>query len=45
MKAIVAVIYANFTTSIVDDTGVEQELVYTAAPEVKRLMIRFVKAE
>ncbi|KAI9658917.1 MAG: hypothetical protein M1821_001877 [Bathelium mastoideum] len=45
MKAIVAAIYTNFTTSIADDTGIEQEQSYTARPKARRLMIRFATVD
>ncbi|EWY95486.1 hypothetical protein FOYG_04519 [Fusarium oxysporum NRRL 32931] len=41
MKFILAFIYANFETSIVDDEGIEQEDAYTARPIGEKLVIRF----
>ncbi|KAF4956510.1 hypothetical protein FGADI_3789 [Fusarium gaditjirri] len=41
MKFILAFIYANFETSIVDDEGIEQEDAYTARPVGEKLVIRF----
>ena len=41
MKLITAAIYSNFTTHIVDDTGIEQVDAYTAGPKSNRLMLRF----
>jgi hypothetical protein len=41
MKFILAFIYANFETSIVDDDGIEQEDAYTARPIGEKLVIRF----
>ncbi|OCK82314.1 cytochrome P450 monooxygenase-like protein [Lepidopterella palustris CBS 459.81] len=40
MKYIVAAIYSNFATSIVDDSGIEQEDAYTAPPKSDKLMIQ-----
>lgn len=40
MKYIVAAIYSNYTTTIVDDTGIEQVDAYTAPPKNDRLIIR-----
>lgn len=41
MKLIIAAIYTNFTTHIVDDAGIEQEDAYTAGPRENKLMLRF----
>jgi hypothetical protein len=43
MKYIVATLYSNYTTSIVDDTGIEQSDSYTAPPKSDKLMIRLDK--
>jgi hypothetical protein len=43
MKYIVAALYSNYTTSIVDDTGIEQSDSYTAPPKSDKLMIRLEK--
>lgn len=40
MKFIVAALYSNYSTTIVDDTGIEQTDAYTAPPRSNRLMIR-----
>jgi hypothetical protein len=40
MKYIVATLYSNYSTSIVDDTGIEQSDSYTAPPKSDKLMIR-----
>lgn len=40
MKYIVATIYSNYTTTIVDDTGIEQVDAYTAPPKNDKLIIR-----
>ncbi|KAI9707950.1 MAG: hypothetical protein M1820_004369 [Bogoriella megaspora] len=45
MKAIVAAIYSNFSTSIVDDEGIEQEMAYTARPKRQRLILEFVPVD
>ena len=39
MKYVIAAIYTNFTTEIVDDEGIEQEDGYTARPRSGRLVI------
>ena len=45
MKLIITAIYTNFSTHIVDDTGIEQEDAYTAGPKGNKLMLRFERAE
>jgi hypothetical protein len=40
MKYIIAALYSNFSTSIVDDTGIEQTDAYTAPPISDKLLIR-----
>jgi hypothetical protein len=40
MKYIVAALYSTYSTSIVDDTGIEQSDSYTAPPKSDKLMIR-----
>ncbi|PFH57096.1 hypothetical protein XA68_15514 [Ophiocordyceps unilateralis] len=40
MKQIVALIYSNFRTSIVDDSGMEQTDAYSARPKGDRLMLK-----
>ncbi|KAL9103110.1 MAG: hypothetical protein Q9163_001821 [Psora crenata] len=41
MKLITLAIYSNFTTHIVDDSGIEQVDAYIAGPKSHRLMLRF----
>ncbi|KAM0668554.1 hypothetical protein ACQRIU_002116 [Beauveria bassiana] len=41
MKLVLAVIYANFTTSIVNDNGIEQTDGYSARPKADQLFLRF----
>ncbi|KAI9838354.1 MAG: hypothetical protein M1819_005622 [Sarea resinae] len=41
MKLIVASIYSNFTTTISDDSGIEQADAYTAGPVGGKLMIKY----
>lgn len=45
MKLIIAAIYTNFTTYVVDDEGIEQIDAYTAPPRANRLMLRFEKVQ
>jgi hypothetical protein len=41
MKYVVASIYSNFTTHIVDDEGMDQTDGYTARPAREALYLRF----
>lgn len=43
MKYIVTALYSNYSTSIVDDEGIEQVDSYTAPPKSDKLMIRLEK--
>jgi len=45
MKYIVAALYSNYSTTIVDDTGIEQMDSYTAPPKSDKLMVRLAKVE
>ena len=40
MKYILAALYSNYTTTIMDDSGIEQTDSYTAPPKSDKLMIR-----
>ncbi|MCJ1265282.1 hypothetical protein MMC22_005157 [Lobaria immixta] len=41
MKFVVAAVYSNYTTHIVDDAGIEQQDAYTAMPRGKKLLLSF----
>lgn len=41
IKLVVAAIYTNFTTSIIDDEGIEQEDNYIAPPKGRKLILQF----
>ncbi|KAF1969589.1 cytochrome P450 monooxygenase-like protein [Bimuria novae-zelandiae CBS 107.79] len=43
MKYILAALYSNYTTAIVDDNGIEQSDAYTAPPQSDKLLIRLQK--
>jgi hypothetical protein len=45
MKYIIAALYSNFSTSIVDDTGIEQIDSYTAPPKNDKLMVKLKRTE
>lgn len=40
MKFIIAALYTNFTTLIVDDEGIEQMDIYTAPPSGGQLIVK-----
>ena len=44
MKLLLAAIYTNYRTSIVDDTGIEMLDTYTSGPVGNQLTLRFEKA-
>ncbi|KAL8777931.1 MAG: hypothetical protein Q9213_007644 [Squamulea squamosa] len=44
LKYVMAAVYTNFTTSIVDDTGIEQADAYTAGPIGNQLTLKFARA-
>ena len=43
MKYIITALYSNYSTTIVDDTDIEQSDSYTAPPKSDKLMIRLQK--
>ena len=45
MKYIVAALYSNYSTTIIDDTGIEQSDSYTAPPKGDKLLLRLDKLE
>ena len=45
MKYIVAALYSNYTTAIVEDTGIEQSDAYTAPPKNSGLLIRLQRLD
>ncbi|KAL6707744.1 hypothetical protein ACN47E_003865 [Coniothyrium glycines] len=45
MKYIIAALYSNYSTVVVDDTGIEQTDAYTAPPKSDRLIIGLRKLE
>jgi hypothetical protein len=44
MKLVIAAIYTNYTTHIVDDTGIEQVEAFIAGPRSNQLILRFERA-
>jgi hypothetical protein len=45
MKLVVAAIYSNFRTSIVNDDGIEEIDAYTIRPTSNQLVLRFTRIE
>ncbi|MCJ1379685.1 hypothetical protein MMC17_002787 [Xylographa soralifera] len=45
MKFLLAAIYTNYTTSVVDDERMEQEDAYTAGPVGNKLVLKFARVE
>ncbi|KAF2020745.1 cytochrome P450 [Aaosphaeria arxii CBS 175.79] len=43
MKYIIAALYSNYTTIIVDDTGIEQSDSYTAPPKSDKFLVKLVE--
>lgn len=44
MKLIIAAIYTNYATEIVDDEGIEQADTYISRPIANKLILRFKHA-
>lgn len=44
MKLVLAAVYSNYTTHIVDDAGIEQQDAYTALPRGIKLLLSFQRA-
>ena len=44
MKLLVAVIYSNFTTTVIDDDGIEAIDAYTVRPTSNKLVLKFERA-
>lgn len=45
MKYIIAALYSNYGTVIVDDTDIEQSDAYTAPPKSEKLMIQLTRLD
>jgi hypothetical protein len=47
IKLVIAVVYTNYTTSILDDEGIEQDHAFISLPKGRKLMLKLspVKAE
>ncbi|KAI2753712.1 hypothetical protein DTO006G1_8845 [Penicillium roqueforti] len=42
IKLVMAAVYSNYTTSIVDDEGIEQDHAFISLPRGRKLMLRFI---
>ncbi|KAL5360564.1 cytochrome P450 [Aspergillus floccosus] len=45
IKLVIAAVYANYTTSIVDDEGIEQDHAFISLPKGRKLMLKLRKVE
>lgn len=45
IKLVLAAIYTNYTTKVIDDEGIEQDDGYTVGPVGNKLILRFEKVE
>ncbi|KAI4240465.1 MAG: hypothetical protein LQ352_007632 [Teloschistes flavicans] len=45
VKYVTAAVYSNFSSSIIDDSGMEQEDSYTAGPEGEELTLKFTRIQ
>lgn len=43
LKLVIATIYTNYTTEIVDDEGIEQTDTFVAGPVGEKLILRFTR--
>ena len=42
IKLVMAAVYSNYTTVVVDDEGIEQDFAFIALPRGRKLMLRFI---
>lgn len=45
IKLVIAAIYTNYTTKVIDDEGIEQDDGYTVGPVGNKLILRFEKLD
>ena len=45
MKLVIAAVYTNYTTRVVDDARIEQQDAYTAMPRGMKLLLSFQRVE
>jgi hypothetical protein len=42
IKLVMAAVYSNYTTSIVDDDGIEPDYAFISLPRGRKLMLKFI---
>lgn len=45
IKLVMAAVYSNYTTSIVDDEGIEQDYAFISLPRGRKLMLKFTPVD
>ncbi|KAJ5433880.1 Cytochrome P450 [Penicillium cf. griseofulvum] len=45
IKLVMAAVYSNYSTSIVDDEGIEQDYAFIALPRGRKLMLKFIPVD
>lgn len=45
IKLVMAAVYSNYTTSIVDDEGIEQDYAFISLPRGRKLMLKFIPVD
>lgn len=45
IKLVMAAVYSNFTTSTIDDEGIEQHYEFIALPRGRKLMLKFTPVD
>lgn len=45
IKLVMAAVYSNYTTVIVDDEGIEQDYAFISLPRGRKLMLKFIPVE
>ena len=44
IKLVVAAVYSNYATTIIDDEGIEQDYAFISLPRGRKLMLKFTPA-
>lgn len=42
IKLVMAAVYSNYTTVIIDDEGIEQDYAFISLPRGRKLMLKFI---
>lgn len=45
IKLVMAAVYSNYTTLIVDDEGIEQDYAFISLPRGRKLMLKFIPVD